>query len=152
MQETQNIYEKRLTERMRVYWENISDNQDIPLYSRFNPNSLGEIWDSCLGIKVTNSNGKNIYQFSHEGIKIKQTLEKDLKFKYINPSDNSGIINKSFINSLDECLDQRKIIMSSGQFVTDKGRIVKYRDCILPFKKMDGKIDTLIVGISWKVF
>lgn len=152
MQETQNIYEKRLTERMRFFWEAIRDNEDVPLFSRFNPNSLGEIWDSCLGIKVTNSNGKNIYQFSYEGSKIKQTLEKDLKFKYINPSDNSGIINKNFIDSLAECIESRKIVMSAGQFVTEKGRIVKYRDCILPFKKIDGKIDNLVVGVSWKVF
>jgi hypothetical protein len=152
MQETQNIYEKRLTERMRMFWEGMRDNDDIPIYSRFNGNSLGDIWGSCLGIKVTNSNGKNIFQFNYEGEKIKKTLEKDLKFKYITPSENSGIINRNFINSLNECVETRKIVMSEGQFVTEKGRVIKYRDCILPFKKVDGKVDVLIVGISWKMF
>ncbi len=152
MGSSDNIYEKRLVNRLRMYWDRVREEGDVPFSNTFSSNQLGDVWQSCLQIKVTVAAEKNLYFCEFAGEQLKKGLGKDLKDKYFSSSETGGIVSREFIKVLDESVGNKEFVLSQGQFINPQSKVVKYRDCVLPFKDLDGKIDMLIVGLSWRSF
>lgn len=148
----ENVYEKRMVVRLQAFWDRMRGQNDVPLSTGFSGNALEDIWQSCLTIKVTTTKEKNLYFCEHVGSQLKQALGKDLKDKYFSSYETGGIVGRDFIKVLDESISTKKCVVSQGQFINPQSKVVKYRDCILPFKNNDNQIDMLIIGISWRSF
>ena len=42
-------------------------------------------------------------------------------------------------------------LVDMGQFVSERGKIIKYRSCLLPFGTQ-GVVTHIVVGLSWREF
>jgi hypothetical protein len=43
-------------------------------------------------------------------------------------------------------------VLEEGELVTISGRIVKYRQCMLPVGRQDGVLEAIFGGLSFKFF
>src|SRR5690606_33092749 len=127
------IYEQRLVNRLKQYWENAKGEDDIPLSMKFNGSFIQDIIENCITVKVTNANGVNTYQVSHFGRNLKGAFDEDLSDKYFSMQVSGKTINKQFITYLDKAVETKEIVNSEGSFIGGKGKVIKYRDCIMPF-------------------
>lgn len=150
--EHSNIYDRRLVDRLKKYWDRMKGTETAPIFSRFNGNAIQDVWDCCLSIKVVKSGKIKIYQCQEVGQKLKVAFGKELKGKYFTSFDGGGTLNKGFLKFLDYSVDVKEFVVSQGQFVNSKSKVVKYRDCIMPFVDLKGEIKLLIVGVSWRSF
>ncbi len=148
----ENIYSKRLVDRMQGFWNRVRGDAELPESGSFSGAMIEDVWQHCLSFKVTETAGKNIYFCEFVGDNLKAGLGKDLKDKYFSSLETGGIVSRDFIKVLDESVDGRKPTVSQGQFINGKGRVVKYRDCVLPFSGVSGKVNLVVVGISWRAF
>ena len=57
----------------------------------------------------------------------------------------------SIVRRMDDMIATPQVMYDQGQFVNERGKIVKYRSCLLPFGK-DGKVSHILAGLSWKEF
>jgi hypothetical protein len=148
---TENIQEQRLVNRLRLYWDRIRENEDIPNALKFNSNALGEIWESCLLMNVGGIAGARTYNIEVTGRTLLTPLGSDLRGKYFSSNNTGGeLFSRDFINVLDASIERKAFMISEGVFVNKAGKKIKYRDCVLPFKNSKGEINKLVVGISWR--
>ena len=147
------IHEKRLVHRLKMYWDHIRQDDKIPKYSKFNQNYIADMWDNCLVFYVSYSSRDNkLYHCEYVGQNLSVAFGSDLKDRYISSKDRLILPGSNLLSYLDKTSEVKEFIMSSGQFVNYRNKIVKYRDCILPFAGKDDDVSCLIVGISWREF
>jgi hypothetical protein len=146
------IYEKRLVNRLKGYWDRINDENDVPLSSKFNGGSISDMWESCLTFKVTYAGNTKIYHCDHVGRMLQDGFGKDLKGRYFSSYDMNRSISRDFVQILDKVIESRQFVVSQGQFVNFRDKIVKFRDCIMPFKDFSGNVKLIVVGVSWRSF
>jgi hypothetical protein len=152
MGSSESIYEKRLVNRLQMYWDRARGQENVPFSNEFSGSQLQDVWQSCIQIKVTTTGEKNLYYCEFMGSSLKQPLGKDLKDKYFSSVETGGMVSREFIKVLDQSVMDKKFITSQGQFINSQSKVVKYRDCVMPFKDLEGKIDMLVVGLSWRTF
>ena len=148
----QNIYEKRLVNRLKTFWDRVKDENGIPLYSKFNYGSLHDIMDSCMTIRVITSGKAKIYHCDYVGDLLKVAFGKELEGRYFSSYDSSGTLNRQFLKLLDYAVDNADFVLSEGQFVNKKSEVVKYRDCVMPFRNHKNQVHMVVIGVSWRVF
>jgi hypothetical protein len=147
------ISEKRLVNRLRMYWDHIKTGDTIPLFAKFNQNYIADMWDNCLLFFVShNGNKTKFYHCDYVGKNLSLAFGTDLKDRYVSSKDKLVLPGANLIPYLDKVLEVKDFVMSSGQFVNYRNKIVKYRDCIMPFCDSSGNITNLVVGISWREF
>ncbi len=151
--QTENIPEQRLVKRLRTYWDRIRENDDVPFAIKFNNAGISDIWESCILIKVGTSGAKKTYNIERIGTQLTEAVGRDMSGKYFMSSDSDGgILSREFINVMNNSIDKKEFLLSEGSFVNKKGRIIKYRDCVMPLKDNKGEVNLLVVGISWRSF
>lgn len=145
--------ERRLSDRLEKYWLMIKGDLPMPQYSRFNHNLIQDMWNNCLVFKVLESAENRIYKCEYVGENLKQAFAPDILGKNF-PVNSVQIMPGSNISEfMGEAIKSKMPIKSSGQFVGNESKIVKYRDCILPFSNETGDtVDRLIVAVSWRAF
>lgn len=147
------IHEKRLVNRLRMYWSYVRDEDILPDYRKFNQNYIADMWDNCLLFSVSYSGqATKLYQCEYIGQNLSVAFGNDLKDRYISSKDRLILPGANLMDYLDKSLNEKKFTMSSGQFVNYRDKIVKYRDCILPFADNNKNVSHLVAGISWREF
>lgn len=149
----QPMHDKRLTSRLVGYWQLIKKDQEIPDFLKFNTNALDDIKDYCMVLGVQPSvvpGGNPNYKFEYMGKHIIDIYGRDMTGKYAH-SDLKDIPGSSILKKADTLVKPYISITDEGQFVNDKGKIVKYRSCLIPFGKTN-HISHIVAGMSWKVF
>lgn len=147
------VSEKRLVNRLHKFWQMMKqEDEEIPEFSKFNQNKIADMWENCVLFSVVNDGLVKMYHCEYVGLNLKSAFGKDLTGKYTNSKNQYEPPGRKFIEYLDKCLADKEFIMSQGSFVNDEDRIVKYRDCIMPFRSYDGKITHIVAGVSWKAF
>lgn len=145
--------ERRMVNRLKSYWESLRKQNELPIFEHFNQNSVADMWDSCLSFNVTSSSGgKKMYQCNFVGNDLNKAFGKDLKDRYVSSADKRVLPGANLMESLDNSVDSKVFVLSAGQFVNSDHKIVKYRDCVMPFTNFEGTVTNLVVGISWKAF
>lgn len=150
--ENNHIHEKRLVNRLKSYWEAVKTEGKLPQYSKFNKNLIADMWDNCLLFCVSYDGSEKIYHCEYVGQQLSLAFGKELKDVYISSKNRLVLPGANLMQYLDKSLLDKDFVMSSGQFVNFRDKIVKYRDCILPFTDKNGNINYLLVGISWREF
>lgn len=147
------IHEKRLVNRLRMYWNYIRNDDILPNYSKFNQNYIADMWNNCLLFSVSYTGRETkLYQCEYIGQNLSVAFGNDLKDRYISSKDRLILPGANLMEYLDKSLTEKKFTMSSGQFVNYRDKIVKYRDCILPFADKNRNVSHLVTGISWREF
>lgn len=146
------MYENRLTERLIKYWNIIKKTDNIPQFSHFNSSAIDDIWQQCMLFSVLPAApGKTPnLSFQRIGDKLKDIYSNDMLGRVFNPNARQ-FQGAAIMRKLDEIIANPMPLTDSGQFVSEKNKVVKYRSCLLPFGKPD-HITHVIVGLSWKEF
>jgi len=149
---TKIVNEQRLVVRLQNYWDSVRKEELMPEYIKFNNNSIFDLWESCMVFKVASAGERYVYQCNFVGEDLKIGFGKDLENRYVTDNDKRLLPGSNLAEFMNKCVVGKKVIISQGQFVNFENKIVKYRDCILPFCDNTERVSHLIVGISWKAF
>jgi len=152
LSQTENIQEHRLVNRLRSYWDRLRETDDLPNILKFNKGNISDIWENCLLIKLVSDGTNKVYNVEYTGRELLSAVGSDLKGKYFSAAGSNDLFSRELISALNNSIEKKEFTLSEGTFPNNKGKIVKYRDCIMPFKDGKGEISVLVVGISWRAF
>lgn len=145
--------ERRLSDRLEKYWFMIKGEFVMPPYSHFNQSLIQDMWNNCLVFKVVFSQDTKMYRCEFVGENLKAAFAPDLLGRSFSSNRVQVMPGSNIAEFMDKAIQTQTPVKSSGQFIGNKSKIVKYRDCILPFSDASGtKVNHLIVAVSWRSF
>ncbi len=144
--------ERRLVVRLKSYWDMIRGDNLQPNFSKYNPGAISDMWENCIQFNLASTDSKNLYQIVHVGRNLEKDFGNDLKGKYISSNERRIMPGSNLMEYVDKCVETGEYILSQGQFVNNANKIVKYRNCMMPFVNNKSEIKNIIVGLSWKAF
>ncbi len=145
------INERRMVKRMTDCWSRIKKDEPVAPYSKFNNATIQDLWDNCFILSVEGGGDKRAYKYIYVGRAIKNLYGKDLTNQRIVTSVKN-LAGLQILKRIDDCVDDNEPVYESGQFVSDKSKIIKFRSCLLPFAGKGGNITNIVGGLSWKTF
>lgn len=150
------INDKRLTQRLLNYWNNLRKDLVLPQFEQFNSGAISDIIENCCIWSIdisTNSQDKNkVYTYQFVGNSIKEAIGKDMT-GHIVSSHLKKFPAARIINKVDNAIETKSPFSDEGQFINEKDKLVKYRSCLLPFGNSDGsKVSHILLGLSWNSF
>jgi hypothetical protein len=142
--------ERRLTGRLLHYWRQKSIGKPFPSEHDLDPDALGQDWDHCFLVQVRDIEHVQDYNYTYLGRNIMEAYRDRLHDEHnafmIGP--NASMVSKSF----GRVMITRAPVLEEGELVTISGRIVKYRQCMLPVGRQDGVLEAIFGGLSFKFF
>lgn len=147
------MHEKRLTSRLIKYWELTKKEDPLPAFSRFNTTSIDDIWQNCMALEVLPSASREkVYTYMHCGDNISEAIGKNLTGETLT-THMKFFPGAKIIKRIDEVANFQapSPLLDDGQFVSGKGKIIKYRACLLAFLAGE-RISHIVVGVSWREF
>jgi hypothetical protein len=146
------VSERRLVNRLKSYWDLSRGSAELPLFSHFNKSTIEDIWKNCILVSVTNSGRQILYKYDHVGESAVEAFGKDLTGIYASSYEKSLMHGSNLLKYLDKSVEERSFLVSQGQFVNAEDKIIKFRDCILPFVDTQNNVSNLVIGLSWRAF
>ncbi len=170
--------DKRLTLRLTEYWNSLRGDALLPEWERFDNSEFADIWQQCCDWRVDTGEGNTVvFTYDHVGESVKEKVSKDLTGKKFTTSsrilpgapvtknivgailaeqlftnDFKGFPAASIVKRIDRVLNNLVPVMDEGRFENDAHKTVRYRSCMLPFGDASGKVQRLVLGLSWKAF
>lgn len=145
------MLEKRLDDRLTRYWELLKKDETLPAFGKFNSSAIDDVWDSCVLFSVSKGSTDNkSYTFYRMGDKVRKLYNEDLTGNTLKPKQKATK-GASIVQRIDEVVTHMQPIYDSGQFVSDRQKIVKFRSCLLPFGN-DNEVTHVVAGLSWREF
>lgn len=144
--------ESRLSERLLTYWENLKKENTLPDFNHFNASLVTDIWQNCVLFTVVPPapNQSAVVNFYQIGDNLKSIYSGEMAGRSYNISQRH-FPGAAIIRRMAEAIQNSAALTDIGQFVNERGKVVKYRSCLLPFGK-DGRVTHVIVGLSWREF
>lgn len=147
------MHDKRLTTRLIGYWERIRPAGGVPAFIQLNPSAIDDIWQNCLALQAQPGSGEMAhYLYVHCGEAVAQAIGKDVRGEVISVKMKffPGV---TILKRIDE-VARGKVqspVLDDGQFVNDKGKVIKYRACLLAFGEKQ-VVTHVVIGVSWRAF
>ena len=138
--------EKRITERLKNYWEEKRGSNPYPTESQINSSELEDIWDDCFLIEY--ENGK--FRYSFLGTSIIEAYGDNMEGEEI-VEDLLYPETPDISAMFQEVLDTKDVIYYDGAFINKNNMDIKFRKILLPLGE-NGKINYIIGGMRWKAF
>lgn len=149
------MQEKRLTLRLTSFWDRIRKDDPMPSYTKLNPAMLEDVWQNCVVLKVMPSAAgkQKSFTYVHFGSEIKGATAKDLLGETLT-TNMKFFPGAKIIRRIDEVVsgEAPTPLYDEGEFVNDRGAIVKYRACLLAFGAPNTGITHVLIGVSWRAF
>ena len=145
------MIEKRLSTRLLGYWNGVRKNDDFPDIKRFNVGAIEDIWPNCFRVSVDQRGRVPAYKYEFMGETIAKVYGRDLTGMIVDKSTRQfpgKVIHHKFADIIKECVPMQ----DEGHFINEKGDLIKYRACILPFGEQRKGITDIVVGLSCRVF
>lgn len=141
------MQDKRLVTRLQNYWDLIRRGKAMPEIAQFNPSTIDDLWQNCMKVELNMSQGGGTYSYKYMGGKLVTLFGRDLT----GTSVERTVVRYPYIvliKKLDESVRAKKFMLDENQFVNDKGKVIKYRCCFLPFGTEAKGVTHIIVGLS----
>ncbi len=144
--------EYRLVYRLITYWDTIKKENPFPNFSHFNASALADVWQQCvlLSLQPMIAGKLPVLSFQMVGDNLVSIYGKDALGKTFNPTHRS-FQGAKVVSRVGELIANPAPIIDMGQFVSEQGKIVKYRSCLLPFGRQ-GIVTHVVAGLSWREF
>lgn len=123
----------------------------MPEISQLNPSVIEDLWQNCMQIELAPSQAGVLYTYRYIGEKLIALLGQDLTHSSMNLR-NSQYPYSIIIKSLETVIQERKFVLDQNQFLTEKGHLVKYRGCIMPFGTEAKGVTHLVIGLSDRTY
>jgi hypothetical protein len=144
--------EHRLSDRLIGYWNTLKKDLPMPDFGHFNASSIADVWQYCVLFNVTPSVESKpfILNFQQIGDLARGVYGNEMIGKSFNTSQRH-FQGSAILRRVDEILKSPTYLTDIGQFINERGKVVKYRSCLLPFGR-DGKVTHVVVGLSWREY
>jgi hypothetical protein len=148
--------ERRLTMRLRKYWDLMRKAQPLPDYSQFNSGTIGDVWQYCFVVSVDSAgqisaDGNHSYKYEYIGQPIIGMYGKDMTGQTLTQGVKH-FMGGNVYNKLQEVVEKSVPIEDTGHIVNQQGKMLKYRACYLPFGKGAGNLTHIVGGLTYRVF
>lgn len=145
---------RRITEFMLRYWLRARSGQAFPREEMIVPSDLGEFWDNCYLVALTDDSEYGGYKFEYAGPVLIDAFANQLTDEYgeiyLSPA------TQRIMRRFDEVVANRRPVVDEGEFENAFGHIIKYRQTMLPIATNDSssiegwEIGYILGGMRWK--
>ncbi len=144
--------EHRLADRLLSYWSGLKKDLPLPDYSHFNASAIADIWQYCVLFTVAPQSDHKPYvlNFYQVGDQVRGVYGNDMVGRSFN-TNQRHFQGAAIVRRMQETIGSPTAMTDMGQFINERGKVVKYRSCLLPFGK-DGQVTHVIVGLSWREY
>lgn len=144
------VSEQRLTKRLISYWQVLQRDRNMPQIEQFNGSAVEDIWQQCVMFSVDAR--RRIYlKLEYMGSHIIHVYGHDVCGRMV---DSKSIFfpGKAMYEHMKAIVLEPKCESMAGSFLNEKGDMVKYRACILPFGSQTRGVTHIIVGLAFQAF
>ena len=146
--------DKRLTMRLMNYWKRLGKDE-LPDFAKLNTAAIDDLWQSCMVVvplpRSSNTRTQTTLKLHHMGRKLSEVMGNAAVGSYVMARARQFSGDK-ILERMDELIATARPIEESGQFISDKHKVVKYRSCMLPFGNAKDGVTHVVVGLSWREF
>jgi hypothetical protein len=141
--------ERRLSLRLLRYWHELRATRPMPEESDIDPEMLGADWDFCFLLQARDVANIADYNFTYLGAKIMRayfdrSIDEHNQFM-VGP--NAYRLSSHF----SRVLETSAPVLDEGQFETLQGRIVLYRQVLLPIGRAGLGVESIFGGMNYKI-
>lgn len=145
------MQEQRLTRRVLKYWEMVRKDAPIPEIRRLNTAAIEDVWPSCLQVNVNNRGKIPVYTYEYMGAPIAAIYGRDLTGMVVDQTTKQ-FPGKVLHNRFNDILDKKVPMHDDGHFLSEHGKLIKYRACLLPFGTAQKGVTHIVVGLTCRYF
>lgn len=143
--------ERRITHRLVNYWQEIKGDHVLPPESAIDSDDIPDLWDNCFIIQINSDNlmEDRAYGYSYVGRALLDMLipEED----GIGEGNLATLMPDRLMAIYSEMLMTRLPVVDEVEEFSLKGRVIKYRQCLLPIGNSDGRISAIFGGVRYKM-
>lgn len=138
--------EKRLSEILLTYWEELKGDSDMPSESAIDTDKLEDVWDNCFLVEKKGDKyaysylGKSIIEAYADVVEGEEIIEDQIY------PESPGLIAK-----FEEVVHTKVPLHYEGAFINNNNMDIKFRKMLLPLGD-DGEVKYLLGGMRWRAF
>lgn len=141
--------EQRITNLLFAFWEEARGEAPMPLEETISQETLSDIWESCFMVKLDDIKKGPDYTYSFLGENIKHAHGTDIG------NGDSPPLAAAAANRLSvrygTVIATKKPAMDEGEFINAQGKLVKYRQALLPFSNDYHHISCIFGGMRYRI-
>lgn len=143
------LAERRLTARLLTYWQDMTRNGLMPREEDIDPEALGDLWPKCFLIQTFDIKHRRDMNFTYLGQEIIDAYQDGMMNEGQNVliSPNASKLALSFR----QVMESTAPVVAEGEFLALSGRVVRYRQCLLPLGEGDD-VQAIFGGMSFKAY
>lgn len=142
-------FERRSTLILVQYWNQLRGDFELPKEEAIDPDRLIGVWERCFLVQVRDINEVKDYNYSYYGSDLMAAFQ-DGRLE-----EGNGHIACSNANQLShmyqQVMEDVGPIMQENEYTDSAGRIVKYRQILMPFGTEDGTIEAILGGVWFRL-
>jgi hypothetical protein len=142
------LHERRLNMRLMAFWWDRRSNRRLPTLKDFDPETLADIWPHCFTLVSRDPPQKSVFRFI--GDAVAESLSGAEGKITVDSLTKDSLLDHATRN-LDEVLEQKVPVVTSGEYVDPRGNAIIYRSILLPFSSDQETIDSVVGGARCKI-
>ena len=143
------LAERRLTNRLQLYWQELARGGLMPSEEDIDPVELEDLWPKCFLIQTFDIKHRRDMNFTYLGQEIIDAYQDGVMLEgqnvLVSPQAPKMVL------SFKQVMESMAPVVAEGEFLSLAGRIVRYRQCLLPLGKGDS-VDAIFGGMSFKAY
>ena len=142
--------ERRTSLILLQYWNELRDERPMPREDEIDPDRLSEIWGHCFLLQIRDVKHVKDYNYTYLGPTLINayndgTLDR-FNGKMVAPEANR--VSHLF----EQVIQDKDPLIDEGEYVNPVGRVVKFRQSMLPLAGPDGTVESILGGAWFKLF
>lgn len=141
--------ERRLGVRLFRYWQEKRGVRTMPEECDIDPEELGPDWDYCFLLQSRDIENIQDYNFTYLGPKILGAY-----FDKSIDDHNQHMVGPNayrLSSHFRRVLETQAPVLDEGEFTTMHGRIIMFRQVLLPLGNVDKGIEAIFGGMNYKI-
>lgn len=139
--------ERRTSLILLQYWNGLRDERPFPKENEIDPDQLSMVWGHCFVIQLRDIKKVRDYNYTYFGPNLVRayqdgTLDR-FNGKMISPDANRTAL------LFEEVIKQGDPVLDEGEYVNPIGKVVKFRQSLMPLGDDKGKAVFSILGGAW---
>lgn len=140
--------DRRITNVITKHWEDVRGNKLMPSEIDLDPEVLDGVLDNCFLIRTEELLQAGSHKYVYIGKNILEAYGSD----ETTPKDYHDVDPLSHKDKFEEVIKTLKPVVQEGEFINKDGKLVKFRQCLIPLAQDGRTIDSIFGGMRFKVF
>jgi hypothetical protein len=140
--------ERRSTIILVQYWNQLRGDSELPQEDSIDPDRLIGVWERCFVVQLRDIKEVKDYNYTYYGPDLIEAFQ-DGRLEEPNrhiASTDAKMLQERY----EEVIAEAAPVMQEGEYEDSAGRIVKYRQILMPFGKEDGTVEAIMGGVWFR--